>query len=246
MPIIEKYCNHKNNTNCVTCLKKRFSLLDGLSDTELACLERRRTLAKYSAGETIYKEGTKPSGLLCLSAGKAKVIKIGPRNKEQIISLNKPVDFIGFSELMAGEAYATSCVAIEESSVCIIDKADFFSVVKGNTDFFMKVTRYLSSEIHHTANRIIALCQKNLRARLADALLYLKDVYGMKTDNQTINVILKRADIAAISNMTTANVIRTLSAFRSEGIIENNRKAIRILNPDELINISRTRENGKG
>ncbi|MCP4460814.1 MAG: Crp/Fnr family transcriptional regulator, partial [Cytophagales bacterium] len=211
MPVKKKYCNDPNKTNCVTCLKKNFSLLDELSEAELARLDKNRTHDNFRKGETIYAEGNEPSGLLCLNVGKTKIIKKGLGDKEQIITMKRPVDFVGFSELMSQEVYSTSCVALEESSICTINKDDFFSVIKSNANFFMKISRFLSSEIHHNANRIIALTQKNLRARLADALLYIIKIYGLELDMQTLDVKLKRSDLAAISNMTTANVIRTLS-----------------------------------
>ncbi len=238
MPQKSKYCYVREESNCVTCLKKRFSLLEGLNEQELAILERNRTHLLFARGEPIYKEGAKPMGLLCLSQGKMKVTKNGPRLKEQIISLKKPVDFIGFSELMTNEPYTASGIAIEESSVCFIDVNDFFTVMKNNADFFIKVTRFLSAELHHTANRIVTLTQKDMRARLADALLYILDIYGLKQDNQTLDVIMKRADIGALANMTTSNVIRTLSAFKDEGIIEIAHKEIKIIRPDELAAIS--------
>ncbi len=238
MPVKKKYCEDPSKTNCATCLKKSFSLLDELNETELACLDKNRTHENFHKGETIYTEGNETSGLLCLNAGKAKIIKKGSGKKEQIITMKRPVDFVGFSELMSQEAYSTSCVALEESSICTINRDDFFSVIQNNPSFFMKVSKFLSSEIHHNADRIIALTQKNLRARLADALLYVVKIYGFKPNTQTLDAKLKRSDIAAISNMTTANVIRTLSDFKKENLIELKNKDIAILNMKELDNIS--------
>ncbi len=238
MPQESKYCHARKETNCVTCIKKRFSLLDGLNKQELAILEENRTHLLFSKGETIYKEGARPMGLMCLSMGKAKIVKNGPRFKEQIIALKKPVDFIGFSELMTNEPFIASSIAIEESSVCIIDRDDFFTVMKSNADFFIKVTRFLSAEIHHTANRMVSLTQKNMQARLAEALLYIEDIYGTKADKKTLDVVIKRADMAALANMTTANVIRTLSDFKNRGIIDTVNKELQILKPEELARIS--------
>ncbi|HHB52822.1 MAG TPA: Crp/Fnr family transcriptional regulator [Saprospiraceae bacterium] len=86
--------------------------------------------------------------------------------------------------------------------------------------------------------RMLVLTQKHLRGRLADALLLLHKQYGCQTDNKTLNVQLKRAELAALANMTTANAIRVLSVFAKEQLIETNKRNISILNIEGLIRVS--------
>ena len=50
---------------------------------------------------------------------------------------------------------------------------------------------------------------------------------------------MSRADLACLSNMTTSNAIRTLSAFACERLIAINGKNITIINEPELSNISK-------
>ena len=61
----------------------------------------------------------------------------------------------------------------------------------------------------------------------------------MEEDNQTISARFSRADLADLSNMTTSNAIRTLSAFSSENILEVNGRKIKILDEDQLKKISK-------
>ena len=69
-----------------------------------------------------------------------------------------------------------------------------------------------------------------MRSRLADALLHLLNIFGTKSDNATIDVSLKRTELAGLSNMSTANAIRFLSAFSKEQLIEIDRRKVKILN----------------
>ena len=90
-----------------------------------------------------------------------------------------------------------------------------------------------------TANeRMLVLTQKHLRGRLADALLLLQKEYGFTDDNKTLNVQLKRAELAALANMTPANAIRILSVFAKEDLIETNRRKIIIKDLKGLEKIS--------
>ena len=77
------------------------------------------------------------------------------------------------------------------------------------------------------------------RSRLAESLLFLKDSYGLESDGATIGIYLSREDLANLSNMTTANAIRTLSNFAQEHIIAIDGRKIKILNEEALRKVDR-------
>lgn len=57
-------------------------------------------------------------------------------------------------------------------------------------------------------------------------------------DEKTINISMSRDDLASMSNMSTSNAIRTLSAFAQEGLVEIVGKRIKVLDGEKLENIS--------
>lgn len=233
-------CLSHNNTEstCMDCSVRNQSLLSELSYSELELLNKNRYTISYKPGETIYKEGSKALGLICLKQGKVKIIRRSPNGTEQIVALKKPVDFIGFNSLMGESVYLTSAVALEEVSVCIIDKNDFFKVIGSNEHLAFKIIRLLSRTLNEVDTRMVNLTQKHVRARLADALLLVNEIYGTRTDLETLNAPLKRSDLAALSNMTTANAIRILSSFSKENLIELYKRDIKVKNFKALRDIS--------
>ncbi|MGE4568768.1 MAG: Crp/Fnr family transcriptional regulator, partial [Bacteroidales bacterium] len=96
----------------------------------------------------------------------------------------------------------------------------------------------LAIELGFAYYRTLSLTQKHIRGRLADSLLFLRDTYGFEKDEKTLKVYLSREDIANLSNMTTSNAIRTLSAFSSEGIIAIDGRKIKLLNVNDIEKIS--------
>ena len=84
----------------------------------------------------------------------------------------------------------------------------------------------------------INLTQKHLRGRLAESLISLKDKYGVEEDGSTLSVYLSREDMACLSNMTTSNAIRTLSAFATENLIAIDGRKIKIIDDSKLRKIS--------
>ena len=87
--------------------------------------------------------------------------------------------------------------------------------------------------------RTVNLTQKHIRGRLAESLLFLRDSYGLEEDGSTLSIYLSREDLANLSNMTTANAIRTLSAFASERLVAVDGRKIKILEEEKLAKISR-------
>ncbi|MBC8266843.1 MAG: Crp/Fnr family transcriptional regulator [Flavobacteriales bacterium] len=227
--MISKNCISEKD-GCVNCLKKRFSLLNKLSEAELQILNSNRKSYNIKRGKSIYNIGEKPKGLICLSQGQAKISVGDEFGNLQIVSLKKKVDFLGFHELMSKSNYSTTATAINDVDICIIDKKDFFSVVTHNNDFSMKIIKQLAKDLQNTEKRTIKLTQKHMRSRLAETILELVEIYGfVKNEKGLINVELKRKEFANISNMTTANAIRTMSAFVKEGIIKTERRKVWIL-----------------
>ena len=75
---------------------------------------------------------------------------------------------------------------------------------------------------------MVNLTQKHIRARLAEALILIYEIYGTRPGTNNLNVSLKRSDLADLANMSTANAIRVLSNFNREKLVDINKRNIRI------------------
>ena len=210
-----------------------------LTEEQKAELLSSVVVKKYKKNEIMYQEGDVPQYLHCLISGKVKIYKEGVGGRNQIVHIFKPVDFFGFRAYMANENYITSAAAFEPTILCIIPVTLFEKWLSENIQLANYVIRLCSIEIGILNRHIVSLTQKHLRGRIAESLLFLKETYGMEKDRQTISVKFSRADLADLSNMTTSNAIRTLSAFSSENILEVNGRTIKILDEDQLKKISK-------
>lgn len=226
------------NSYCENCLENSNSVFSTLSEKEKEILHENHTISYYKKGEIIYKEGEKPPGLICLSSGKVKIFKEGIGGREQIVRMAKPIGFIGYRALFAEENYIASAVAIEDSTVCIMNKDSIFRIMKGNAELTLRLIKTMATELGFSNSRTVTLTQKHIRGRLAESLLFLNETYGFEEDGSTIKVYLSREDIANLSNMTTSNAIRTLSTFASEKVIALDGRKIKILNLKKLERIS--------
>ena len=106
-------------------------------------------------------------------------------------------------------------------------------------DVAMFFIHELSRNLGGSDTKIVNLTQKHIRGRLAEALLLLAENYGLEDDSATLKIYMSREDLAALSNMTTSNAIRTLSNFVNEKLIVVDGRRIKILNESQLRKISK-------
>lgn len=223
---------------CQICIDSPHSLLSELDKQAKQQIIKTAICISYKKGDLIYEEGEIPSGLHCLLTGKVKIYKAGIGGRQQIVRLASPIGFIGYRAFFAEEIHIASAEALEDSIVCRIQTELMLEIVRTTPDLAMSIIRALATDLGFSHRRTVTLTQKHIRGRLAEALLVLKETYGYENDNCTLKVCLTREDIANLSNMTTANAIRTLSNFATEGIVELEGKKIRIMNKEALEKIS--------
>lgn len=191
----------------------------------------------FKKNEVIYREGDHPRFLLCLIEGKVKVYKDG-KGGRQIVRMIKEKGFFAYRAAFADENFITGASAFEPSTICSIPIDVIKRLIRENTYLAIYFIKQLALMLGEADTLTVNLTQKHIRARLAEALLSLKDKYGVEEDGSTLSIYLSREDLSNMSNMTTSNAIRTLSAFANEGIIAIDGRKIRLIDEAALRNIS--------
>ena len=133
----------------------------------------------------------------------------------------------------------TSAAAFESSTVCLIPIEMMERWIMENRQLALFFIRQLAIEVGNSDQRTVNLTQKHIRGRLAESLLFLRDSYGLEEDGATLSIYLSREDLANMSNMTTSNAIRTLSAFAQEKIIAIDGKKIKLIDEECLERINK-------
>lgn len=213
-------------------------LWEHLTEDQRALILKFTTLSKFKKSDFIYHEKEQPQYLFCLAKGKVKIFKEGIGGRSQIVRMAKPSGFFGYRAGFVGDHYSTSAAAFEPAVVCKIPLPVIIKIIRENSNVAFFFICHLASLLGHADEQTVNLTQKHIRGRLAEALLRLKSKYGTEDDDQTLAISLSREDMANLSNMTTSNAIRTLSAFATEGLITIDGRRIKLLNEDKLHKIS--------
>ena len=133
----------------------------------------------------------------------------------------------------------TNAATVEATSAYFVPLKVIYEMICSNNKLAFTFIKILSKELGKAHNRTVNLTQKHIRGRLAEAIVNLVEHYGFDDDGVTINICLSREDLANISNMTTANAIRTLSSFVSEGMLSVKGRHISVLDYEKLLKISK-------
>lgn len=189
---------------------------------------------KYKKHERVYCEDERSHDLLFVISGKLKIFKEGAGGKTYIIRVAQPHDYLGYRAFFAHEDYQTSAEAIETAQIAHISLNMLYEMMQTNAQLACFFVNELAHHLGTAHTRTVNLTQKHIRGRLAEALLFLRDAYGLEEDGCTLSIYLSREDMANMSNMTTSNAIRTLSAFAQERIVAIDGRKIKLINEEAL------------
>jgi CRP-like cAMP-binding protein len=209
-------------------------ITDARAMAKLQDLSNDRKKREYSKKSEIFRKGDLPNYLFLVLSGKIKEYKTNEEGKELITGIYGQGDFFGYEALLENSEYHESASAIENSNLALIPKKDFFSLIYSNRDVANKFIELLSNKISEKEERLLNLAYNSVRQRTAESLLTLFEKYDHKPE---INI--SRDDLAHMVGTATESVIRVLSDFKDENVIEIHSGKIRINHPDKLSQIVR-------
>ena len=222
---------------CDKCAMETGSIFKHLTPEEFDLINYEKEFRQYKRGEILYQEGSRISGFYCINSGIIKVFKTGLDGKEQIIRFAKPGDIIAYRSVLSNEVACTSAKVIEDCLVCFIPAEILISFIKTNSGYALELLKLACHELGEANSFITDIAQKTVRERLAEILLFLMNDFGLDDQNY-LKISLTREELANIVGTATESVIRLLSEFKSDKLVELNGRRIRILNRKGLEKIS--------
>ena len=225
----------KKPCSCASCDFRDvvFSYLDDPSVEELCNHKEEQFFRK---GEIINHEGEKISNFKYLKSGLVKLYRRTPTGDEQVITITRPFEFVSNMSIFSEERYQYSVSALEDSVVCMVKLEFIKHLFLKNGGFAMGLLTKISKINDKIITQTLDIRQKNLIGRVAFVLLYFtNEIYK----SRVFDLPVSRKEIADYIGMSTANVIRTLSDFKKEGIIRVFGKTIEVVDIAKLEIISK-------
>lgn len=236
---IELAMEKRDSHSCESCQHLSHSAFNNLSETELKCVDHQKVCNLYKKGQVLFHEGNRPMGVYCVKQGKIKIFKTSADGQEQIVRLAAPGDLVGYRAFLGDEHYTCTAATIEDAVVCFVDRNSFQKVMHENQKLSQNLLTLMSQELREAENMIRDMAQKSVRERLAEAIILLKNKFGMDpTEPDCLAAKFSREEWASFVGTATETAIRLLSELKSDGIIDTQGKKVRILNAKKLIEVA--------
>lgn len=197
-------------------------------------LGKDKKIKTFKKKTEIFSEGDTPSYVFLVKSGSVKAYKSHPDGKEFIINLYKPNDYFGFESILENSQYKESAMALEDSEIIFIPKLDFLTLLHTKADVSKTFISLLCQKVKEKEHQLLHLAYNSVRQRTSEALLNL---FHLKENNQTLTI--SRDDLAKMVGTAPESVIRVLSDFKDEGLIEIESGKIKILSPTKLESVVR-------
>lgn len=221
---------------CEGCHFKKDGIFCDLSNEDAQDVSKHKMTHTYKKGQTLFIQGNHPFGLYCINKGNIKVTKVGTDGKESIVRIVKPGDVLGHRSLFSDDNYNATATALEETTVCFIDRQYITSLLAEKPSVALHMINKLSIDMGIAEGKVASFHQKNVRERLAELLLLLSNSHGVQDGEKGIRLDIKltREEMSTMIGAANETTIRFLSELKDAGLIYQEGKTLYIKDSKEL------------
>ena len=185
----------------------------------------------YKKGENIYRKGDHSNNLYLILKGVVKTHTMDTNVKELITGLYKADDFLGFTTFDDNIPYNETATAVADSELVAISKTHVIDILKKNQNISLELMNLLSDNISGIKEQLLRMAYSSVRKKTAATILQFVEVMNTKPNTP---IRISRIDLATTAGIATESLIRTLSDFKRDGLIDIEGRNIHIINPDGL------------
>lgn len=187
----------------------------------------------YKKKQVIYYEGDPGSGLFFVLSGRIKTVRTDDDGHDLITGIFSAGNYFGMNSMLSDQPFRDTAIAIENSSVSLVPKEDMEMLLSNHPEIAKEFIQLLAQDNRDKEEQLLQFAYHSVRKRMAGVLMRLYKVHVKFAPNFDIT----REDLSALACIASETVSRTLSDFKSEGLLEKTGSTITILNPDRLANM---------
>lgn len=202
----------------------------------LRLTEKAREVQKYRKKSILFEEGHRPLFLYFLVSGKVKTFKSNTDGKELITQIYTSGDFIGYTPILEETFYKDSAEVLEDAELMLIPREDFLKLIGTDQQVARQFIKLLTRNVVIHEDKLINLAYNSVRKRVANGLLEVLQKYRSNS-TEVPPLSISREDLAQVVGTATESLIRTLSEFKSDKLIDIQSGKILILQESKLKNL---------
>lgn len=169
------------------------------------------------ARATVFREGDPAGRVFTLVDGTAKLTRLLPDGRQQVVGFRFGGDVIGYTDR---PTYPFDAELLTDARLCRLDRSQLDGLLRRYPQLERRMLDLCVQELTATQEQLVTVGRRSAEARVAAFLLSLVDASRRRGQpRQVLEMPMTRADIADFLGLTLETVSRSLTAFRKRGWI---------------------------
>jgi CRP/FNR family cyclic AMP-dependent transcriptional regulator len=205
------------------------------SSADIMLTSNEREISTYKKKQLVYSEGKKPLAVYHVINGKIKAFKVNEFGKELITGIYTDGDFIGYTTVLEETTYSDTAEVLEDAELMIIPATDFLQLINNDHQVSKQFIKLLTKNVLENEEKLLSIAYQTLRKKVAIGVIEVLDKFKTEPCLKP-ELIISRQDLSHIVGVATESLVRTLSDFKAEKLIELKEGKIIILEENKLRN----------
>ena len=180
----------------------------------------------------IFRQGDPVSRAYALDTGSVRIVQSGSDGGQAIVRFIGPGEMFGTVPLFTDHRFPADAVTVEASRVLTWSEPDLSDLMARYPGIAINLIRALGVRMAQLQERVRELTTQRVEQRIAQAILRLAAQSGRGgARGTTINIPLRRKDLAEFAGTTLHTASRTVAAWEKAGILTSSGQRLTIHDP---------------
>lgn len=188
-------------------------------------LFRKEKQKNFEAGEDIFKSGQSSNSIYLIDKGVVKTYKLDENGKELITAIYKVNDIFGNLSFTKECSTTENASALENTIVFEVSIDKVKQLFNEHPQVMFEFIDQLGEHLSETKSQLMDMAYSSVRRKTAQSIILFSE---RLKKNKLSQIRISRADLAAVAGIASESLIRTLSTFKKEGIIDVEGRNIKI------------------
>jgi len=192
------------------------------------------TLFNYKKNHIIYEEGNNSNFIYLIIKGVIKCHKFDDQGKELTTALHKEDDLFGYTSFTQNIPYQETATVLKDTEMVGVSKSELKEVLNNNHKLTLELIQLLTDDLKDVKDQLLQMAYGTVHEKTASTIIKFAEKLNRKPDEP---IRISRNDLASVAGIATETLIRTMSNFKKQGLIEMDGRNIKILDLQKLRHI---------
>ncbi|MDN3567139.1 Crp/Fnr family transcriptional regulator [Paeniroseomonas aquatica] len=193
-------------------------LLRHLRPEDLRRLAATAQIMRHPRHATIFQKGDPGASMMAIIRGRVKICTFSNDGRELVLNILDQGGMFGEIALLDGRPRTADAVALEETELFVIERAQFLPFLTSNPEALARLLTVLCQRLRQTSETLEDALLREAPSRLARGLLRLADTFGRPTPGGTrLTIKLSQQQIGSLIGASRESINKHLGDWTRAG-----------------------------